>query len=464
RVVGGAEATYGSHPWLVSLQKRGSHFCGGAIISDRWILTAAHCIPDRLADVRVVAGEFDQRRDDEEQQVFAVKTVSVHEKYHHAAPMTYDIALIEVDQHIRFGARVNPICLPFLDESVSPGTGCVLGGWGRIREKGRLPAVLREVQLDLVEPAKCKYVLQTVKPSHGSQRRGRPQPAVTVLCAGPESGGRDACQGDSGGPLACRTGSGHWVVLGITSWGKGCGRSWGNNSSRHPSRRGSPGVFTDVQLLLPWIKLQLREGRSEPQGPTPDKQQWQEKTPLQQEETLRRTRLIWGDPPLVPQLYTRVCLYEMCLSVRLCVCVRCQTGCGAVVLVKDPTVVHSPRFPQFYSHDCAVRWVIYAPIDHVVKLDFETFDMEESDTCLYDSLAILGDVEGTEEIAVLCGTSVPPPVLSYHSLMVLHFSSDSSVARQGFRAAVTFISHAGTHCLDLRINPLTDISLYFHSA
>eukprot|EP00066_Takifugu_rubripes_P016003 XP_011605269.1 PREDICTED: zinc metalloproteinase nas-39-like [Takifugu rubripes] len=74
--------------------------------------------------------------------------------------------------------------------------------------------------------------------------------------------------------------------------------------------------------------------------------------------------------------------------------------------------------------------------------------MEESDTCLYDSLAILGDVEGTEEIAVLCGTSVPPPVLSYHSLMVLHFSSDSSVARQGFRAAVTFISHADLHSQD----------------
>lgn len=157
--------------------------------------------------------------------------------------------------------------------------------------------MLREVQLDLVKPAKCKYVLQTVKRWHGNQRASRPQPAMTVLCAGPERGGRDACQveeeayhprsgsgaalsrlhfyislslsfffkGDSGGPLACPASSsrGHWVVLGITSWGKGCGRSWGNNSSRHPSRRGSPGVFTDVRLLLPWIKLKLREGRSQ---------------------------------------------------------------------------------------------------------------------------------------------------------------------------------------------------------
>uniref|UniRef100_A0A3Q3XH88 Uncharacterized protein n=1 Tax=Mola mola TaxID=94237 RepID=A0A3Q3XH88_MOLML len=255
RVVGGAEATYGSHPWLVSLQKRGSHFCGGAILTDRWVMTAAHC------------GEFDQRIDDEEQQVFLIQSVVVHEKYHHASPMSYDIALIKLDKHIQLGfsffltgARVHPICLPLPDEIVPPATSCIVGGWGRVRE-GRLPAVLREVHLDLVDPAKCKYLLQTVKGSTPNQRPGRPQPAMTVLCAGPERGGRDACQGDSGGPLVCPagSGSGHWVVLGVASWGKGCGRSWSNNSSRHPSRRGSPGVFTDVRLLLPWIKRKLRE-------------------------------------------------------------------------------------------------------------------------------------------------------------------------------------------------------------
>ena len=149
---------------------------------------------------------------------------------------------------------------------------------------GRLPAVLREVQLDLVDPIKCKHVLQTLRGP------GRPPSAMTVVCAGPERGGRDACQvelhwnhhasskcptlslcpiitslqGDSGGPLVCPAGpgGGHRVALGVTSWGKGCGRSWGNNSIRPPSRRGSPGVFTDVRLLLPWIKRGLRHGES----------------------------------------------------------------------------------------------------------------------------------------------------------------------------------------------------------
>lgn len=67
-------------------------------------------------------------------------------------------------------------------------------------------------------------------------------------------------QGDSGGPLICPREDGHWVVVGVTSWGKGCGRSWINNKAKSSAKRGSPGVFTDVKMLLPWIKMKLREG------------------------------------------------------------------------------------------------------------------------------------------------------------------------------------------------------------
>ena len=65
-------------------------------------------------------------------------------------------------------------------------------------------------------------------------------------------------QGDSGGPLFCPRADGHWTVVGITSWGKGCGRSWIDNLFKAPNRRGSPGVFTDVKVLLPWIKRTLK--------------------------------------------------------------------------------------------------------------------------------------------------------------------------------------------------------------
>ncbi|CAK6969951.1 ovochymase-2 [Scomber scombrus] len=524
RVVGGSEATYGSHPWLVSLRNKGSHFCGGAILTGRWIMTAAHCFASTskefLSGVTVAVGEFDQRVYDEEEQVFLIKSISVHEKYHHASPMSYDIALVELDQHIRLGAHVQPICLPLPDENILPETSCIVGGWGRIKERGRLPAVLREVQLDLVDPAKCKYVLQTVKKASVNQGPVWPQAALTVLCAGPERGGRDACQGDSGGPLVCpaRSGSGHWEALGITSWGKGCGRSWGNNSSRPPSRRGSPGVFTDVRLLLPWIKRKLREADEQQRGATLSRLCGVRDGPVTDSEGMISNPALPGDhyednelcawsiavPPgysillefhhfnLENDSYCRYDRLTVSVGSRKPVGIFCGSvlpgpvllnnslnatllfssdisgtgsgfvvehravkghsdpGCGTVVLLEDQAAVHSPNHPQFYSNDCVLRWVVYAPVGHVIKLDFADFNLEESDRCLYDSLTVLADVEGTEELAVLCGGSVPPPVLSYHNIMVLQFSSDSSITHRGFRATLAFISHTDLHDHDRR--------------
>uniref|UniRef100_A0A3Q1JBF0 Uncharacterized protein n=1 Tax=Anabas testudineus TaxID=64144 RepID=A0A3Q1JBF0_ANATE len=425
----------------VSLRLKGSHFCGGAILTGRWIMTAAHCFGSVSNGVTVAAGEFDRRVDDEDEQVFHVKSVSVHEKYHHTSPMSYDIAL---PLTFTIGVRIQPICLPLPDEKIIPETGCIVGGWGKIKERGRLPATLREVQLNLVDQAKCKYVLQTVKSSVLNQALVRPESAMTVLCAGPERGGRDACQGDSGGPLVCPAGSGRglWVVLGITSWGKGCGRSWGNNSIHPPSRRGSPGVFTDVRLLLPWIKRKLRE--------------------VCVCVCVCLLRLcLWSIS--VPAGYSILLVFEHfelendshCRYDRLTVSAGSHrpVGCGTVVLVEEQTVIHSPNYPQSYSNDCAGHCVVF-------QIDFVDMDLEESDTCLYDSLSVLGDVEQTEELALLCGGSVPPAVLSYHNIMVLQFTSDASITHRGFRATLTFISHTGTNtCVSsdrstTRSNPL----------
>ncbi|XP_068168161.1 ovochymase-2 [Antennarius striatus] len=501
----------------VSLQSRGSHFCGGSILSDRWIMTAAHCFTslskEFLGGVRVVVGDFDQRLRDKEEQVFLIKSVSVHEKYHHSLPMSYDIALIELEQHIQLGAWVHPICLPLPGERISSETRCIVGGWGRVREKGRLPAVLREVQLDLVDPARCRYVLQTVSSSFQNQRAARPPPVMTVLCAGPERGGKDACQGDSGGPLVCLVGSGggRWIALGVTSWGKGCGRSWGNNSSRHPSRRGTPGVFTDIRLLLPWIKRKLKQ--ADQQETTRSRLCSVKDGPITNSEGVIRNPAFPGDrydnnqlcvwrisvPPgftvllefdgfdLEEDSYCRYDQLSVSVGTLKPVGVFCGSvppgpvflsntqntsllfssdinqagsgfviryravqgyldpGCGSVVLIEGQTAIHSPNYPQSYSNDCVLRWVVYAPRGHVVKLDFADFDLEESDGCLYDSLTVTGDVEGTEEIAVLCGGSVTPHVLSYHNLMVLRFTSDNSITHRGFSAALTFISHADLH-------------------
>uniref|UniRef100_A0A8D3B1X1 Ovochymase 2 n=1 Tax=Scophthalmus maximus TaxID=52904 RepID=A0A8D3B1X1_SCOMX len=496
RVVGGSEAAYGSHPWLVSLRLKGSHFCGGAVLTDRWVLTAAHC----FAGVTVAAGEFDQRVADEEEQVFGVKSVSVHEKYHHASPMSHDVALVELDRRVRLGVHVQPICLPLPDEKILPRTSCIVGGWGRIKERGRLPAVLRQVQLDLVDPAKCKHVLHTVKgsgPKHGAVR---PEAAMTVLCAGPERGGRDACQGDSGGPLVCPAGSGggRRVALGVTSWGKGCGRSWGNNSVRPPGRRGSPGVFTDLRLLLPWIKSKLRAGcvcggsvflqvlvscwslstliwRTTPTVATTDSRcRWTPTGPL-----VRFTHTHTHTHTLYIYIYTHCLSF---FSFSFFPISFPGTFCGSVL--RGPVLLsHSPNATLLFSSDVSTtgsgfvirhraaqgrpdpgdaldlsqvfrhKWIRLMADCFVFQLDVSDLDLEESDRCLYDSLTVLGDVEQTEEIAVLCGRGAPPPpVLSYHNVMVLQFTSDGSVTRRGFRATLTFISHAG-------VSPNTDLNI-----
>ncbi|XP_026167488.1 ovochymase-2 [Mastacembelus armatus] len=384
-----------------------------------------------------------------------------------------------------------------------------------MKERGNLPAVLRQVQLNLVDPSKCIYVLQTVKGSVQNQHPVQSEPAMTVVCAGPESGGRDACQGDSGGPLVCLAGSGagHWVALGVTSWGKGCGRSWENNSIRPPFRRGSPGVFTDVRLLLPWIKRKLQEAGEQQRVVASSRLCSVRDGPVAESEGVIRIPALPGDHYdnnelclwhiSVPAGYSILLEFEhfdlendtFCRFDRLTVSVgihkpvgifcgsvphcpvflnhsqeatllfssdisrkgsgfiirhravqgHSDLGCGAVVLVQDEIVVHSPSYPQSYSNNCVFRWVVYAPQGHIVKLDFADIDLEESNRCLYDSLTVLGDVEDAEVIAVLCGASIPPPVLSYHSVMVLQFTSDSSITHRGFRATLTFISREDLH-------------------
>uniref|UniRef100_A0A3B5B861 trypsin n=1 Tax=Stegastes partitus TaxID=144197 RepID=A0A3B5B861_9TELE len=92
-----------------------------------------------------VVGEFDRRKQDEEEQTFLVKSVSVHEKFNHVLPMQFDVALLQLDGRIdmgrfhsgaSFGEMMSntPICLPSPDENIPPRTSCTVGGWGRMKE------------------------------------------------------------------------------------------------------------------------------------------------------------------------------------------------------------------------------------------------------------------------------------------------------------------------------------------
>ncbi|KAI7812094.1 putative ovochymase-2, partial [Triplophysa rosa] len=359
---------------------------------------------------------------------------------------------------------------------------------------GPLPLVLQEVDLDVVEQSRCKHVLQTLRPG---------QKVFTVLCAGPERGGRDACQGDSGGPLLCPRADGSLVAVGVTSWGKGCGRSWNNNKIKPPSRRGSPGVFTDVSLFLLWIKINFKKGVNRSLCSVEDGAVSDSKgiirNPAHSEQSYNNNEIcLWsirvtGGKHVLLEFQEFGLENDMrCQSDHLTVFVdgkrrigqfcgsqspspvlivgsqsvtvqfvsdvsRTGTGfimqfsdveeeysfgaeCGTVVLLQSKEAVQSPAHPQPYNNNTLCRWVIYAPEGYIVKLNFNDFDLEESENCQYDSLTVFGDINGEDEIVVVCGRSVPPAVLSSSHIMVLQFSTDSSVYGRGFNAFLSFIS------------------------
>ncbi|KAI2579714.1 chymotrypsinogen B1, partial [Homo sapiens] len=126
RIVNGEDAVPGSWPWQVSLQdKTGFHFCGGSLISEDWVVTAAHC-GVRTSDV-VVAGEFDQGSDEENIQVLKIAKVFKNPKFS-ILTVNNDITLLKLATPARFSQTVSAVCLPSADDDFPAGTLCATTG------------------------------------------------------------------------------------------------------------------------------------------------------------------------------------------------------------------------------------------------------------------------------------------------------------------------------------------------
>ncbi|XP_044114685.1 ovochymase-2 isoform X2 [Neovison vison] len=252
RIVGGSQVEKGSYPWQVSLKRRQKHICGGTIISAQWVITAAHCVANRnsATTLNVTAGEYDLSHIEPGEQTLTIETIIIHPYFSIKKPMDYDIALLKMDGAFHFGQFVGPMCLPELKERFEAGFICTTAGWGRSAEDGVLSKVLQEVNLPILTQDECMAALLTLK---------KPFSGRTFLCTGFPDGGGDACQGDSGGSLMCRNKEGTWTLAGVTSWGLGCGRGWRNNMRK--DEQGSPGIFTDLRKVLPWIHKHIRTGK-----------------------------------------------------------------------------------------------------------------------------------------------------------------------------------------------------------
>ncbi|XP_011713800.2 coagulation factor XI isoform X2 [Macaca nemestrina] len=232
RIVGGTASVRGEWPWQVTLHTTSPtqrHLCGGSIIGNQWILTAAHCFygVESPKILRVYIGILNQSEIKEDTSFFGVQEIIIHDQYK-MAESGYDIALLKLETTVNYTDSQRPICLPSKGDRNVIYTDCWVTGWGYRKLRDKIQNTLQKAKIPLVTNDECQKRYRGHKITH------------KMICAGYREGGKDACKGDSGGPLSCKHNE-VWHLVGITSWGEGC------------AQRERPGVYTNVVEYVDWI-------------------------------------------------------------------------------------------------------------------------------------------------------------------------------------------------------------------
>ncbi|XP_053353079.1 mast cell protease 1A-like [Clarias gariepinus] len=233
RIIGGNETKPHSRPYMVSVQIKNFHVCGGTLIKNDYVLTAAHCV-DKIKHPRedkleVVLGAHNISRNEPQQQRIQVQNYTKHPCYKKNERLN-DIMLLKLKSKPKKSEAVKPIGLPTQNENIPDKAKCSIAGWGRTHQDSAASSVLREVTLKIQNNTECKRLWQHYFDIDN------------MICTA--SDGRKAfCQGDSGSPLICGN-----KTQGLAAYThpKNC------TDPRYPE------VYMKISYFIPWIEEVIR--------------------------------------------------------------------------------------------------------------------------------------------------------------------------------------------------------------
>ena len=238
RVVNGTPVSNAEvYPWMVYVQS-GNYLCGGTLISEDTVLTAAHCVDGVSASsIFVTVGEYDLTIDTDGEER-DITQVYVHNDYDDST-FQNDIALLRLKQNVETD-NLARLTLTQTETVIENESNTKVIGWGTTEAYAPTDydSVEHEISNTLLEatvPLRTDAVCTTSYEDHATK-----YDSSTMLCAGFDEGGTDACHGDSGGPLLYND-NGDWKQVGIVSWGYGCANA------------NSPGVYTRLAVYDDWI-------------------------------------------------------------------------------------------------------------------------------------------------------------------------------------------------------------------
>ncbi|XP_077187925.1 complement factor D-like [Paroedura picta] len=224
RILRGQEALPHQRPHMASLQVAGKHICGGFLIADQWVLSAAHCLEDAGNEtLQVLVGAHSLSEVEPNKRLLGVRALFPHpnssvENYHD------DLLLIQLEERVSTNAHVQILPFQRRDREVPVGTQCEVAGWGIISNTGRLPDKLHRVELAVISRTLCNTRIHY----DGS---------ITEKLMCTESKKKDSCKGDSGGPLVC-----NGVAEGVVATGSRVCGNWKK-----------PGIYTRIPPYVDWI-------------------------------------------------------------------------------------------------------------------------------------------------------------------------------------------------------------------